>query len=368
METGKLPNDVLARLLAKVQPHDPRIVLGPGIGRDAAVIDNGGPKLLVAKTDPITFAADLIGWYAVHINANDIACMGARPAWLMTSVLLPQGAPPEMAESIFDQVLEACETLGIELVGGHTEITYRLDRPIVVAALLGEVEREELVTPEGARPGDALLLTKGIAIEGTAVLGREAGEKLAELGMTAAEIEEAKRCLFEPGISVLGEARAACEAVRVHAMHDPTEGGLATALYEMAEASGCGLAVDGSRIDVLPITGRLCRAAGLDPLGLLASGALLMAVAEEDAESALRAIRAAGVKAERIGRVQPASGGVIMNGDILGRPVPRFVRDEVARFYSERGDRSDGPAHPGQAAGRTRGEASRGQQEANDYR
>src|SRR5574341_605962 len=245
MDAGKLPNELLARLLAKVQPRDSRIILRPGIGRDAAVIDNGGPKLLVAKTDPITFAADLIGWYAVHVNANDLACMGARPSWLMTSVLLPQGAPPKMAESIFDQVLEACETLAIELVGGHTEITYRLDRPIVVAALLGEVERDELVRPEGARPGDALILTKGIAIEGTAVLGREAAQTLTGLGMTATEVEQASRCLFEPGISVLREAQAACEAVRVHAMHDPTEGGLATALYEMAEASGCGIAVSG---------------------------------------------------------------------------------------------------------------------------
>jgi hydrogenase maturation factor len=156
--------------------------------------------------------------------------------------------------------------------------------------------------------------------------------------MTAAEIAEAQRCLFEPGISVLREATAACDAVRVHAMHDPTEGGLATALYEMAEASGCGITVDISRINVLPITRRLCQAAGLQPLGLLASGALLLAVAEEDAEPALAAVRAAGVSAERIGSIQPAGSGVIMNGDIQGRPVPRFSRDEVARFLTERGD------------------------------
>lgn len=338
MDAGKLPNELLAKLLAKVQARDPRVVLGPGIGRDAAVIDNGGLKLLVAKTDPITFAAGLIGWYAVHVNANDIACMGARPAWLMTTVLLPEGASPDLAESIFDQVLNACQTLEIELVGGHTEFTYRLDRPIIVAALLGEVERDRLVRPEGARPGDALILTKGIAIEGTAVLGREASSALATLGMTASEIESSKNCLFEPGISVLPEAIAACEAVRVHAMHDPTEGGLATALYEMAAAAGCGIEVDESRITVLPITRRLCEAAGLQPLGLLASGSLLLAVAGEDTEAALAAIRAAGVAAERIGTVRPPGPGVIMGGDIQGRPVPRFARDEVARFFSEHGD------------------------------
>ena len=344
MQAGKLPNELLARLLAKVQPRDPRVILGPGIGRDAAVIDTGGPKLLVAKTDPITFAADLIGWYAVNINANDIACMGARPAWLMTTVLLPESSPPELAESIFDQVLDACAALGTELVGGHTEITYRLDRPILVAALLGEVEREGLVRPEGARPGDALILTKGIAIEGTAVLAREAPDTLSGLGMTAAEIAQAQRCLFEPGISVLPEATAACDAVRVHAMHDPTEGGLATALYEIAQASGCGISVDAAAIKVLPITRRLCEAARLDPLGLLASGALLIAVAEEDAEQAISAVRAAGTTVDRIGSIQPPGGGVIMNGDTNGRPFPRFARDEVARFFSERANGMEGPA------------------------
>lgn len=344
MEVGKLPNELLENLLGRVQRRDPRVVLGPGIGRDAAVIDNGGPKLLIAKTDPITFAAELIGWYAVHINANDIACMGARPAWLMTSILLPEGAGSELAESIFGQVLEACDALGIELVGGHTEVTYRLEQPIVVAALLGEVDRERLVTPEGAKPGDALILTKGIAIEGTSVLGREAADVLRALGMTVAEIEEAKRCLFEPGVSVLPEAMAACDAVRVHAMHDPTEGGLATALYEMAAASGCGIAVDASRIEVLPVTRRLCEAAGLESLGLLASGSLLVAVAAGDAERALGAIRAAGIDAEMIGNVQPPDTGVIMNGDTEGRPVPRFARDEVARFFAERRDPTGGPA------------------------
>src|SRR3990170_3000153 len=124
LRVGKLPNEMLARLLARVQRRDPRVVLGPGIGRDAAVIDQGGPKLLVAKSDPITFATALIGHYAVHVNANDVACMGARPAWFLATILLPDRAPPPIAEAIFGQALDACHALGIELVGGHTEITY----------------------------------------------------------------------------------------------------------------------------------------------------------------------------------------------------------------------------------------------------
>src|SRR3989337_983864 len=110
---------MLWELLATVQRRDPRVVVGPGIGRDAAVIDAGGPRLLVAKSHPIPFATDLSGWYAVHVNANDVACMGARPAWFLATILLPDGAAPELAESVFGQVLEACEALEIELVGGH---------------------------------------------------------------------------------------------------------------------------------------------------------------------------------------------------------------------------------------------------------
>ena len=141
MDIGKLPNQLLAQLLAQIGPdRSGRVLVGPGVGEDAAVIDMGD-RLLVAKSDPITFASDLIGWYAVHINANDVACMGARPAWFLATILLPEAAKPSLAEGIFGQILDACREMNIHLVGGHFEITHRLDRPIVVGAMLGEVER-----------------------------------------------------------------------------------------------------------------------------------------------------------------------------------------------------------------------------------
>jgi hydrogenase maturation factor len=243
MDVGKLPNDLLATLLGKVQSRDPRVVLGPGIGRDAAVIDNGGPKLLVAKTDPVTFASDLIGWYAVNVNANDIACMGARPAWLMATILLPDGASAELAEAIFDQVTQACRRLRSACRRAHrrSPTGWTGDRRGRTA---GEVERDRLVRARRSS-GDASILTKGIAIEAT-VLAREAADELRRAGMTPAEIEAGKAYIFEPGISVVKEAIAAGKAVRVHAMHDPTEGGLATALYEMAAASETGMSVRGA--------------------------------------------------------------------------------------------------------------------------
>ena len=345
MDVGKLPHDLLASLLERVHVRDPRVLIGPGIGHDAAVIDTGSPRLLVAKSDPITFAGEMIGWYAVHVNANDIACTGARPEWLLATLLLPEKAEPQLAESIFGQLLEACDALEIELVGGHTEISAGLTRPIVIGAMLGEVDRDKLVRPDGGRAGDVLILTKGIAIEGTGLLAREAPERLAGLGVSRKDVQNAGRYILDPGISVLKEAMAACHAVTVHAMHDPTEGGLATALYEMAEANECGILISEDLIEILPLTDSLCRAASLDALGLLASGALLIAVAEQDAERALSAIREVGISARRIGQLlapkarrrvpPPDEVMVIMEGKRGRRPFPHFPRDEVARFLTQ---------------------------------
>ncbi|HEV8574627.1 MAG TPA: AIR synthase family protein [Dehalococcoidia bacterium] len=335
MDAGKLPNDLLASLLTHVRPRDPRVIIGPGIGRDAAVIDAGGPNLLVAKTDPVTFASDLIGSYAVHVNANDIACTGATPAWFLATLLLPESAEASLAESIFDQLVAACAELGVELVGGHTEITIGLTRPIIAGAMLGEVAPERLVRPDGGRPGDALILTKGIAIEGTSVLVREAPERLRTLGVPEETIHAAGNYLSDPGISVVRDARIACDTVGVHAMHDPTEGGLATALYEMAQGSDVGILIDRHAITILPATAAICSATGLDPLGLLASGALLIAVGEDDSESLISALAGNGIPASCIGTLATPDAGVIMSDKSGRSPVPHFDTDEVARFLTQ---------------------------------
>lgn len=327
---GKLPADVLARLLQAIAPTDPRVIQGPGIGLDAAVIDMGD-RLLVAKTDPITFAADSIGWYAVQVNANDIATTGAAPRWFMATLLLPGSLADEaMAERIFDQIHSACTAIGASVVGGHTEITYGLDRPIVVGAILGEVERDQLVTPSGARPGDAVLLTKGIAVEGTAIIARE---KAYELALDSAFLERCRGFLTEPGISVVRDAAVATSAGRVHAMHDPTEGGLATGLHELAQASGIGLTIEADAVPVYAETTTLCRAIGLDPWGLIASGALLLAVQAEDAQNIIRAMKAQGIRAALIGQATGAEHCVQLRTSNGIRPLPHFDRDEIARLF-----------------------------------
>jgi hydrogenase expression/formation protein HypE len=329
--TGKLPLETLSGLLARHTRKDPRIVVLPGIGKDAAVI-SFSDRYLAAKTDPITFATEQIGWYAVNINANDIAAMGGAPRWFLVTLLLPEGKTgPAEVEEIFAQISGACQELGVVLCGGHTEITQGLDRPIVVGQMLGEVEKEKLVYPDRIRPGDEILLTKGIAIEGTALIARERQGVNRLLGR-----REATRCrnlLKKPGISVVKEARIAVEVAEVHAMHDPTEGGLATGLREMAEAAGLGMLVEHEKINLLPETELLCRKLKLDPLGLMASGALLLAVAAGESEKVIEALRAAGISAGVIGRVGEREMGVRLVKEGKVEDMPSFERDEVARLF-----------------------------------
>ena len=333
---GKLPAELLASLLAKAPLHDPRVLYGPGIGRDCAIIemeDGADGRVLVLKSDPITFATDDIGWYAVQVNANDIATTGARPLWMLATLLLPEKhTTPALVESIFDQVAQAASGLGISLVGGHTEITYGLERPILIGTLVGEVRRDGLVVPGGARPGDRVLITKGVPVEATALLAREFPERLVgELSMQ--EIEQARRFLYDPGISVVRDARIAVQAGRVTTMHDPTEGGVAAALWELAEASQVSLTIDPGAVPVPALAGRVCQAFGLDPLATIASGALLLSAAPQDANAICEALEASGILCAEIGFcVEPVGkphGVYKPDGTELTRPT----RDEIARVY-----------------------------------
>lgn len=330
LQVGKLPMDLLQKLLARYSQEDERVVVGPRIGEDAAVVDMG-ERYLVAKSDPITFATDEIGWYVVHVNTNDVAAMGATPRWFLLTLLLPERqTEPLLVEDILRQVAETCQELGIVLCGGHTEITHGLERPIAVGTLLGEAEKEDLVCTSGARVGDDVILTKGIAIEGTAILAREAKDRLAGL-VGEDTLERGRRFLHEPGISVLRDARIAVRAGRVHAMHDPTEGGLATGLWELAHAAGKGIVVDLEQVHLFEETASFCRVLGLDPLGLIASGALLLAVEPEDSAQIVAALKAQGIEAAVIGRVIDGPVMVQAKENEGLRRVPVFEQDELTR-------------------------------------
>ena len=174
---GKLPHQLLADILSRAPVDDPRVILGPGIGLDCAVIDNGD-RLTVYKSDPIAFATDQIGYYLVQVNANDIATTGARPLWLLVTLLLPEKkTTARLADEIIAQIHQTCHALDVAVIGGHTEITMGLDRPIAIGTMIGEVARDRLITPRGANAGDRVLLTKGVPIETTALLAREFAER-----------------------------------------------------------------------------------------------------------------------------------------------------------------------------------------------
>jgi len=332
---GKLDPEFLARLLGEGAPPDARVILGPGIGRDVAVLDFGETALVV-KSDPITFATDELGWYAVNVNANDIACAGAQPKWFLGTLLLPEGKTDEaLVAGIFAQIREACAQVGASLMGGHTEVTYGLDRPILCGHMIGEVAKERLILPTGLWPGLAVLMTKQIAVEGTSLLAREFPERLRGLGVTDDELQRAAGMLHDPGISVVPDASCVLAASGVRAMHDPTEGGLATGLWEMAQAGGVGIDLDGEAIPVDPLCARFCELLGLDPLGLIASGTLLAAVDAECSGDAIDACSRAGIACTRIGTTTERVGLVRHRCEGGWEPLPRFDQDEIARLFAE---------------------------------
>jgi hydrogenase expression/formation protein HypE len=334
LPVGKLRGELLGRLLAEYATTDPDVIVGPGTGGDAAAIAVGGSTIVV-KSDPITFTSQDPERYLVDVNANDLACLGARPRWLMVTALLAEGATTAaQVEAHFRELRDLCRERAISLVGGHTEITVGLDRPILVGVLIGEVAGGRLLKPGGARPGDDLLLTKALAIEGTALLAREfAAPRQAGLG--ARLLERAAHLLVDPGISIVPEAMALLDAGGVNALHDPTEGGLATGVRELALAAGCGATIERAAIPILPETEALAQAFDLDPLGMLASGSLLVA-ADPNATARLKSVAAAnGVEVTRIGSVTAEAGVFRLRERSHEEALPAFESDEIARVLRE---------------------------------
>jgi hydrogenase maturation factor len=326
---GKLPLDMLSDILAKNSMTDPRVVVGPGIGLDNAVIDFGD-RLLVAKSDPITFATDLIGWYAVHVNANDIACSGAQPRWFMGTLLVPQAhANEEWISNVFKQLTDACRSIDASLIGGHTEITHGIGRPILVGTMFGEVDKHELVTASGAKSGDVVLQVGAIPIEATSILAREKAEELSTR-FDPETIKRSREMLLDPGISIVPQARMAAE-VGVHAMHDPTEGGMAAGLWELAHASRCMLQIDLEAVIMLPEGQALCAAFDLDPLASIASGSLLICADPERETRLHQAMSELGVPSATLGRVHASDDPKIAT--LQGTEIQLPDRDEIARLF-----------------------------------
>ncbi len=338
---GKLPAALLSRLLGSLGTADDRVLVGPGVGRDAAAIELGD-RVLVVKTDPITFATEGAAAYLVDVNANDLACMGAPARWLLVTSLFPEGTTLREVERLFTELAAVCRARGVSLVGGHTEITPGIDRALLVGTMFGDTSHDLLLRPGGAMAGDDLYLARGIAIEGTALLAREMREALLPL-VGEAVVDRAAALLDSPGISVVADAVVLRNVPGVRALHDPTEGGLGTGVRELAVAAGSGILLERDAVPILPETAAIAAALGLDPLGMLASGALLIA-ADPAASDLLGEVAShASIPLARIGSVGPASAGFLLQSGDVVETLPEWTTDEVGRALGAH-DRSIKPA------------------------
>lgn len=329
LPAGKLPSRLLGQLLRRHCPPRPELLIGPGIGSDAAAL-KFDESVLLAATDPITFVTEQPGWYAVVINANDIACLGGTPRWLLATLLLPPETSTATVETLFDELAGACAELAITLVGGHTEITPAVTQPVLVGTMLGETTAEALLDVRRCQPNDRILLVSGIAIEAVSILARSREAEL-HTSFDDAFLQRCRNFTREPGISVVQHARLARDHGGVRAMHDPTEGGLATALHELADACQLGLEIDEERILVLPEAKLLCDYFGVDVLGIIASGALLVVAAPEQAPQLMQAYAAAGVPVADIGRLTSSHMARLLCSGRARQPLPRFDQDEIVR-------------------------------------
>jgi hydrogenase expression/formation protein HypE len=333
LEIGKLDLHLLKRLLEKYTILDPRVVIGPKIGEDAAVIDLGerADHYWVVTSDPITFTTEEIGYYGVVVNVNDIATRGAIPKWFLATLLFPEAETnSDLIEKVFHQIHKACQRFGVSFVGGHTEITPGIERIFLSGHMIGEVKKERLVTTGGAKDGDLLLLVKGVCIEGTSILAREKGDELLAKGIPSFLIEKARNFIFDPGIDILQAALVACEAVPVHSMHDPTEGGLINGVVEMALASEKEMEVDLEKVPIYEESRILCQEYGMDPLGVIASGALLLTISPSDSSRLEAAFRKASIPFQVIGRVKQGPARVLTED---GKEIHPFSRDEILKIY-----------------------------------
>jgi len=335
---GKLKHNFLNKMLSNfvtdLEMDDKRIILGSKIGEDAAVIDMGD-KYLVAKTDPITFVVDEIGYYVVIVNVNDVVCTGATPKWFQSTILLPEkNTSAELIEKIFKDIHDTCKSMQISVIGGHTEVTANLDRPIVIGSLLGEVDKEKFITTSGAQPGDALVLTKGIFIEGTSIIGREKEEFLMNTGYTPEFIKRCKNYLYDPGISVFKEAFLANKKYKINSMHDPTEGGLNTAIAEMAIAANLGIIIESKKIKILPEPLELSKIFNLNPLGTISSGSLLISIEDKFSEDLVEFLRSNDITTDIIGYFTEDSDKYLIK-DKGNKLIPLIYseKDEITKIF-----------------------------------
>lgn len=323
MKTGKLPEAVLQRSVLRQAGHRrEEVIAGPGIGVDCAALQTARDEVLVFSSDPITGTAHDIGRFCIHVTANDLAASGAEPAGVMLTLLLPPSTEEEELRQIMQDCDRTCASLGMEILGGHTEVTDVVRQPVISVTGVGKLRREDLLDPSAIRPGESLIATKWIGLEATAILAREREQELLQR-FSLAFVRSAQE--LDRYLSVVDDARAAKKA-GVTAMHDVTEGGIFGALWEMAEAGGVGLEADIRAIPVRQETIEICEYFRVNPYQIMSSGCMLMAA--PDGTAVVEALRQAGIEAAVIGHTTPGPARILRNGEDV-RYLDKPQRDEL---------------------------------------
>ncbi len=327
LQPGKIPVDLLKDVVFKnLGATRSEVIVGPKAGVDGAVLDMGCKDAIVSM-DPITGAVERIGWEAINVNANDIATFGVEPAFFFSCIMLPEGSDTKSVEAITEQMHHAAAELGIAIVGGHCEVTPGLANPIVVGCIMGLTDKGKYVTAAGAKAGDKIILTKSAGIEGTAILATDREQQLRGV-FSQTLLDGAKQ--FYSHISVVKDALTAYRSGGVHAMHDPTEGGILNGIHEMADAPNLGARVYAEKITVEPETAKICRFYEIDPLQLISSGALLIAAEPEAASKIIENLSKEHIYAEVIGEFTPnPNKRILVRADESAEMLPRPASDHL---------------------------------------
>lgn len=326
---GKLDRDLLERLVFRRLGYRRRdVVVPPRFGEDAAVVRSRSRTLAVAM-DPITGASALAGWLSVHVNANDVAVMGAEPKWFSSTILLPEDGLDEL-DRITSDIHRACRELRVAVITGHSEVSPGISKPIIVGQMIGELISRKPITSSGARPGDLLVMSKTAGVEGTAILASDFRNQL--IGRVPESLLARAERFYER-ISVVREALRLARSGLARAMHDPTEGGVLGGAYELAEASGCSFIIYEEAVPVAEETRVICEALGCDPLKLISSGVLLAAIPRKSAGRLAR-LRDLKIIGELRGRRE---GSAVVRRDGSEERVKGPILDELWRLFMEIG-------------------------------
>lgn len=310
MKIGKVPENVLKRsVLKQIKTKRPEVILGAGVGEDCAAIALEPDEVMVLSTDPITGTTADTGRWAVMISANDIASSGAEVVGMLICAMLPPNITEQEIRAVMEQIESTCEELKIQVVGGHTEITDGVVRPILTVTGIGKVKRDKLLATKGAKPGQDIVITKWIGLEGTAILAKEREEMLLKR-FPRHMIDEAKT--YEKMLSVIPEAATAMKS-NVSAMHDITEGGVFGALWEMAESAGVGLTVDLKELPVKQATVEICNFFDINPYELMSSGSML--IVTDKGHDLVRELEKVHIHGAVVGKITDSNDRIVVNGE-----------------------------------------------------